>query len=169
MARRESGSTLVRFYQLPPGPVERALMGLLGRIYAKNLKACLVAASPEQAARLDESLWTQSVDSFLPHGPCTGPDVALHPILICTEPRDTNGATVLVLAHGRFVDTYADFDMVLDFVIDQSPEGLQISRGRYRRYRDAGCRMEYWVHVRESGWQLKAQETKDRSPQSLQA
>lgn len=158
MARHQPGNTVVRFYQWHQGPMEKSLIGLLGRIYDKNLKACLVAASPNHAARLDESLWTHSIDSFLPHGPCTGANASMHPIIICTEPKDINGATILVLTHGLFVETFADYDMILDFVIDQTPEGLQTSRGRYRRYREAGCHMEFWVQTHESGWQLKSKE-----------
>lgn len=166
MARQQPGDTVVRFYQLQQGPMEKPLVGLLGRIYGKDLKVCLVAASPQHAAHLDEFLWTHSVDSFLPHGPCTGPNASMHPIIICTEPKDINGASILVLAHGLFVATFADYDMILDFVSDQTPEGLQTSRGRYRRYREAGCRMEYWVQTRESGWQLKSQEPKEQGIQA---
>ncbi|MBF0148330.1 MAG: DNA polymerase III subunit chi [Magnetococcales bacterium] len=159
MARKESGATVVRFYQMPREGMEPGLAGLLGRIHAKELKACLVAADERQATRIDELLWTQPVDSFLPHGPCIGPDASFHPVIICIEPSDINGATVLVAAHGRFVESFAAYDMILDFVTDPTPEGLAGSRERYRRYRDAGCLMEYWIRERDSGWQLKSRTT----------
>lgn len=158
MARKATGATVVRFYQLDRGSVERTWASLLERIHANNLRACLVASNPEQAARLDDYLWTFSPDSFLPHGSCNGPEAADHPLIICMEPKDGNGATVLVLVHGGFVETFAQFDMVLDFVTDLTPEGLQASRERYRKYRELGCCMEYWVRTRDSGWQLKSKE-----------
>ncbi|MBF0423078.1 MAG: DNA polymerase III subunit chi [Magnetococcales bacterium] len=156
MSRLESDPPLVRFYQWNQGPLERILFGLLSRVYDRNLKACVVVADMEHARRLDTMLWTMESDSFLPHGACRGADSPRHPIILCTEPSDVNGASVLILAHGRFEDRFADFDQTLDFVVDHTPEGLQTSRGRYRRYRDAGGRMEFWVHTREDGWRLKA-------------
>lgn len=159
MARVESGTTLVRFYQWSQGPMERVLFGLLNRITAKNIKACIVVADQNQAARLDDALWTQGGhDSFLPHGACGGSDSQWHPIILCTEPQDINGASVLLLVHGRFEERFSDFDMVLDFVPGHTTEGLDASRERYRRYRDLGCRMEYWIHTPETGWTLKVKE-----------
>ncbi|MBF0435794.1 MAG: DNA polymerase III subunit chi [Magnetococcales bacterium] len=160
MARVEPGVTLVRFYQWAQGPMERLLFGLLSRIVAKNIKACVVVADQNHAARLDEALWTQGNDSFLPHGICGGADSVWHPILLCTEPQDINGATVLLLAHGRFEERFGDFDMVLDFVPGHIAEGVQASRERYRRYRDSGCRMEYWIHSPETGWTLQSRHPK---------
>ncbi|MBF0107988.1 MAG: DNA polymerase III subunit chi [Magnetococcales bacterium] len=155
MARKDPGATVVRFYQMPREGMERGLFNLLGKIYAQAIRSCLVAADATQAVRWDDLLWTGRIDSFLPHGSCVGDDASVHPILLCLEPSDINGATLLILVHGRFAEEFSRFDMVLDFVTDQTPAGLQSSRDRYRRYRDAGCRMEYWIQEPSSGWQCK--------------
>ncbi|MEO5332422.1 MAG: DNA polymerase III subunit chi [Magnetococcus sp. YQC-5] len=161
MARLREGVPTIRFYQLASSSPEAALIGILYKIVEQDAKACVLAKDAEQVRRLDELLWRQPQERFLPHGPWNGPDPSWQPVLIACEPDDRNGATILVLATPRWVEEPDRFDMVVDFVDPKEP--VAMARERYRRYQGAGCAMEYWIQSPEGRWTRKEKNIQDKT------
>lgn len=153
MARTHTGPTLVRFYQLASLPFANALTGIVGKAWQTGLKIGILAANPEQAQWVNDLLWRHPRESFLPHGLWNGPEPEHQPVLISIQPEDINGATLLVLASPETVEKPDRFDMVVDFAPTQDPAALSASRERYRRYRDLGCKLEYWTQDSQGKWE----------------
>lgn len=152
MARTHQGPTTVRFYQLASMPMETALVGIVGKAWERGMAVNLLARDAPQAQRLDDLFWIHSPNQFLPHGLWSGPDPELQPVLISLEPDERNGATLLVLAAPHLLQDPLRFDMIIDFLQGQDPEGLAAGRHRYRHYRRLGCQMEYWTQAPQGGW-----------------
>lgn len=144
----------VRFYQLSSTSLEKALVDIVNKAWKKGTKLCLMAHDPNHAQWLDDLLWRQPNDVFLPHGLWNGLDPERQPILISPEPDQRNGATLILLATPKLLRNPEKFDLVIDFVNGKSPNDLAASRQRYRHYRDLGCTMEYWAQSLQ-GWQKK--------------
>ncbi len=155
MARTHDDPPLVRFYQLAASPFESVLVRIVNKAWERGLRVCLRAADAGHAHYLNELLWRQPIDGFLPHGLWNGSEIEKQPVLIAPVVDDRNGASVIVLAVAERVPEPERFDMVVDFVPGADPNALAASRDRYRHYRDRGCTMEYWIQTPEGGWHKK--------------
>lgn len=157
--------TTVRFYQLGLSSLEAAVTGLLTKAWERGIKSTLLVPNEGAMRHWDGLLWRKPDESFLPHGPATGPDPDRQPILLATTPDDRNGATLLVLASPQPLEKPAAFDKVIEFVDGRNPTALTASRQRYRRYREQGCHLEYWIQESGRGWYLKHKtEATDQPP-----
>lgn len=155
MARTHQEPPKVRFYQLAAMPLEKALVGIVGKAWNLGFYICMLANSAHHARWLDDMLWRVPHDSFLPHGQWHRPDPERQPILISLEPDDRNKASIVVLAAPKLVADPHRFDMIIDFVQGQDPTATDASRHRYRHYLQMGCNMEYWTQTPLGGWQKK--------------
>lgn len=150
---KEGAPATVRFYQLAEMPLPKAMAGIAAKAVERGMKACVWAGN--RVKQWDDLLWTTPAESFLPHGPENGPDPENQPVLVCSEPSDVNGATVLLCVPALMLEEPDRFDLVIDFVHGADPHAVQESRARYRHYRDAGCAMEYWTQRPAGGWEKK--------------
>ncbi|MBF0609955.1 MAG: DNA polymerase III subunit chi [Magnetococcales bacterium] len=151
MARQNSGPPLVRFYQLAALPLHECIRRLAEKALERGLLVCVVTGGGEWETYLDDYLWQVPVQGFLPHGRCQDSQPHRQPVLLCQQPVDINGATVVMVANGILLEPHDPFDMIIDFAFVNNPQALQESRNRYLHYRKAGCTMEYWVQS-ETGW-----------------
>ncbi|MBF0379424.1 MAG: DNA polymerase III subunit chi [Magnetococcales bacterium] len=156
MARDKKDSpTTVRFYQLGKSTLEVAITTILNKAWAKGIRSTLLTPGDEPSRYWDNQLWYSPTDAFLPHGTQSDPDPELQPLLIASKPTDQNGATLIVLSTPQLIEKPEQFDMVVDFVDGSSPNALNASRVRYKKYMDLGCNMEYWIQGEDNKWSLK--------------
>jgi DNA polymerase III subunit chi len=76
---------------------EQALARLVAWHQGQGRRVLILASDERQARELDQLLWTHDQASFLPHALAGGPDEAREPVLIASQPRNPNAATVQVL------------------------------------------------------------------------
>lgn len=155
MARTGTGPPLVRFYQLAASPFETVLVRIANKAWERGLRVCLRAADASHAHHLNDLLWRQPADGFLPHGLWNGGHVERQPLLIAPGVDDRNGASVIILGVAEPLAQPDRFDMVVDFVPGGDPLARAASRDRYRHYRQLGCTLEYWIQAPEGGWSRK--------------
>ena len=94
------------------------------------------ARSPEEAASLDDLLWTFRDISFLPHCVIEGDDSRSEPITIGWQERAPGGDVLINLA--AEVPPFAEsFAHILE-PVPGDPELKQEARARFRHYRDRG-------------------------------
>ena len=100
----------------------------------------ILAASQEQAEQIDEQLWQQETDSFVPHALTTEPTVQQAPVEIGTFKPKRNRQLLINLSNdvppfaGRFAE-------VIDFVpTDETRK--QLARERYKQYRAVGFTLQ---------------------------
>ena len=105
-------ATRVDFYQLSRDPVEKVVAALAGKVLASGARAVVVADDPDLRKRLSTALWDEP-NSFLAHGEAGGPDDARQPVLIAADCAAPNGATIALIADGKWREEATGFERVL--------------------------------------------------------
>jgi len=121
---------------------------LTEKAYQQGHRVYLHVDTPEQAARLDDLLWTFRGGSFIPHSSGTSsddPDVRVH-VGYNDDPLDHSD--VLVNLGVQVPAFFSRFERVAE-VIDGDEQQRQQGRERYRFYRDRGYALE--SHTIKSG------------------
>ncbi len=100
----------------------------------------------QQAARLDQLLWTFSQGSFIPHSidgqsPTPPPPVLIGHTAELQNPEHAHEHEVLINLAEDIPLFFSSFKRVAE-VIDQQPENKISGRERYRFYRDRGYTLE---------------------------
>ena len=149
------------FYLLPSPEQPEALLALVCQLatarYRQGQSLFLYADSQEQAWQLDEALWQQDPDSFVPHGLSDEPTGHLAPVEIgFTAPRRNRQVLINL---GKEAPPFAGrFTEVVDFV--PTDETLkQLARERYKHYRAAGFTLQTLPAPQDGDGSAPSQET----------
>lgn len=110
-------------------------------------KITVLCSTQTQAEAFDEYIWQYPPDRFIPHNLYgEGPDMGT-PVEILWEDayqsmsRLRNKAVLINLSQ-IFIENQNGIQHIIDFV--PSDEALKIeARNRYKRYKQAGCQLEY--------------------------
>lgn len=136
-------STRVDFYLLnehvPDGKLKAACR-LSKKILAQNLTAYIHAADADQAARLDDLLWTFDQGSFIPHR-LDGSDSEAAPVVIGREPPTSDNPDVLINLDTAPPGQYQVYRRVAE-IVDALDADKQLGRQRYKLYKEHGCQLE---------------------------
>lgn len=127
------------------GSPELLACRLVDKVCRQGHQAYVLAATDDQARRLDELLWTYAAGSFVPHGlyqPERGePDLTAFPVLIgSTEPPATCHDVLVCLAD-PVPECFSRFVRLAEVVGPGEAEKAR-ARERYRFYRDRGYPLE---------------------------
>ncbi|QYK43540.1 MAG: DNA polymerase III subunit chi [Paracoccaceae bacterium] len=143
------------FYHLTRSTAEATARSLLARAVGQGWPVMLRGTDAARLARLDDWLWTESDEGFLPHGLEGGPHDARQPVLI-GRGAAANGARAFLLVDGATVsEAEARGAERLWLLFDgQDPAAVEAARGEWRRLTDLGLAAQYWSE--ESGrWAMK--------------
>lgn len=149
------------FYHLTQSPSDVALRVLLGKSLQAGWRVAVRGRSDATLDRLDEALWVQPPDSFLPHGRAGGPHDAAQPVLLTTGDAG-NDPTCLVSVEGAAVapEEVTQMDRVM-VLFDGHDEGaLQTAREQWKALTAAGCAAKYWSEA-SGRWEMKAESKRD--------
>ncbi|MFT5603618.1 MAG: DNA polymerase-3 subunit chi [Paracoccaceae bacterium] len=91
--------------------------------------------SAEQAAELDDLLWSFSAESFVPHA-LKAPEAKTR-VVIGSDSSAPEAAELLINLAAEIPDFFSRFQRVAEIVC-QEQRWLLPSRGRYRFYKDRG-------------------------------
>ncbi len=136
----------VDFYVLSqeaPDARLRVACRLVEKAYDQNLRTYVQTATPADAQRLDELLWTYSDRTFIPHEVNTG-NGASHErvtILLGDSPAPPSHRQLLVNLANRLPADFESFERVAE-IVDVDPENKRLSRERYKVYRERGCELD---------------------------
>lgn len=108
--------------------------------FRQNQTLFLLAQTQEQAEQLDEMLWQQDPNSFVPHGLSDEATVTQAPVEIGTGMPKRSRQVLINLADS--IPPFANrFAQIIDFVpADESQK--QQARDRYKQYRALGFTLE---------------------------
>lgn len=132
--------TRIDFYVLDSSdPKVRAVTAcrLAEKAYSQGLKVYIHTSSDDESLQLDELLWTFRQGSFLPHAvhvPSTDEPPA---ILLGHAHEPSIHTDVLINLSAEIPLFFSRFERVAELV-DQRPELLELSRERFRFYRERG-------------------------------
>lgn len=147
----------VYFYHLTRKPLEMTLPVLLDRARGAGWRVAVRGPDEGRLDWLDEKLWLEPEDGFLPHGRAGGPHDALQPILLTSgaagnDPQcimSIDGATLTPDEVHRLERTCILFD-------GNDPQAVDQARGQWKTLTGAACAAQYWSE--ESGrWEKKAE------------
>jgi DNA polymerase-3 subunit chi len=146
--------TEIRFYHMTQSSLEQALPVLLEKIIDRDWRAVVMAGSPERAEALTQQLWTYRDHGFLPHGNARDGNAADQPIWITDKDENPNRANVLMLVDGAATEQAAVYEMVCEVFDGGNADAVEISRARWKAYKDSGFDLTYWQQG-EKGWEKK--------------
>jgi DNA polymerase-3 subunit chi len=143
------------FYHLVRSSLEAVLPRILERVRGLDLKAVVVAATPERVESLTDALWRYDQDSFLAHGSAVDGHAADQPIWLTHVDENPNDAQVVVLCEGMEVVRPERFQRCIEIFDGRSEPAVAAARLRYKQALDAGHSLKYFRQT-ETGWELAA-------------
>ena len=145
----------IRFYHLLRQRVERALPALVGKALGTGKTIVVKTVDTQRVEFLNDALWTQDVQGFLPHGSAKDGHAADQPVWITDQDDVPNGARILICVDGAEVTTPEDFDLCCYVFDGNSDQAVHEARAKWKTYADQDLDMTYWQQT-EQGWQKKA-------------
>ena len=134
--------TRADFYIVPdPAIPYRFVCQVADKVRNEGYDIYIHAASREEAAAIDDLLWTFQDISFLPHAAIDSADgVEDCPIIIGWEGETPAPRRVLINLSGAMPDNPDAYERIIE-VVPSDPAGRQQARLRYKDYRDRGVEM----------------------------
>ena len=140
----------VDFYHLTVTPLERALPGIAVKVVESGQRLLIVSADEHQRQRIDGSLWTWQVESFLAHAQAGAGNDSDQPVLIASEVVPANGARFVALIDGEWREAALEFDRAFHFF-----DGDKIAEARvaWKGLADReGVERRYWKQDDNGRW-----------------
>jgi len=134
------------FFLMPDkaeGEQNRLICDKIAELYRKHKRLRVWARNQQQAEALDELLWQQPSDAFIPHnllgeGPATGA-----PVELCWpesgDIKSRPGYALFNLAED--IPVQAQQSQKLYDIVPADDNGKKVARERYKHYRARGCQM----------------------------
>jgi DNA polymerase-3 subunit chi len=139
--------TEVIFVEVTASRMEMRTCEIAERTYAQGISLQIIAANQEQAARLDELLWSFRPDSFVPHGLYQGDqNEPSQPVAITHVTERVSGIEGLIMMDYCPVDLVKQFSQAIHLVVVDNPERLEASRRYWTQLKDAGFTMKHQKH-----------------------
>lgn len=145
------------FYHLTRSAPEDLVRLLVGRALAMGWRVAIRGTDQAALDRLDERLWLEPEDGFLPHGLAGGPHDADQPVLLTRGQDVPNGAKALMLLDGAPTSAAEIAALERVWIVFDGGDATAVdhARGQWRDLTGAGAAAEYWSE--ESGrWQMKS-------------
>ena len=147
----------IAFYHLERARLELALPKLLEKTLATGKRALVIAGTEARVESLANALWTYDQDSWLPHGTTKDGNAEDQPVWLATDDANPNNATFLFLADGVTTDRLADYERCFEMFDGNDPAMVEVARGHWTAYKDAGHDLTYWQQTRSGRWEKKAE------------
>lgn len=150
-------TTEVGFYHLTRGRIEQVLPRLMVKVLDAGHRAVVRGRDPVVLRLLDEKLWTEIPESFLPHALMPCDTAASQPILL-TETSDVpNGAKVAVMLDPELPDDAESFTRLLLMFDGEDSAALAQAREAWKKVKQVkGLTASYWTQGEKGGWQKSA-------------
>ncbi len=137
--------TEVTFVEVTASRMEMRACEIAEHTYAQGERLQIIAIDEEQAARLDDLLWTYKPDNFVPHGPWKSMDnESAQPVVITTRKERVPGIAALLTMDYCPVEMVRQFSTVIHVVVVDNQERLEASR-------------RYWTLLKDAGFSLRHQ------------
>jgi DNA polymerase-3 subunit chi len=137
--------TEVTFVEVTASRMEMRACEIAEHTCAQGDRLQIIAMDEEQAARLDDLLWTYKPDNFVPHGLWKSMDnESAHPVVITTRKEQVPGIASLLTMDYCPVEMVRQFSTVIHVVVVDNQERLEASR-------------RYWTLLKDAGFSLRHQ------------
>lgn len=135
----------------------------MAKVLQSGARAVIRCGSQERLALLDDALWKEPADGWLPHGSVRDGKAEAHPLWLTLEEENPNGASVLVLTESVWPTDPTPDDgagplgcgRVLILFDGRDEQAIQSARSRWTEVKAAGATLVYWQQTPAGGWQEK--------------
>jgi DNA polymerase III subunit chi len=149
--------TEVLFYQLKGQSFEQVLPALIQKSLERGWRVAVQGSSEERVDALDAHLWTWRDDAFLPHGTWRDAEAAEQPILLTVNGGNPSGAAVRFLVEdAEMPDDVAAYERVVLLFDGDDPDALEAARARWRKAKEQGFDVTYWLSDKNGRWERQA-------------
>ncbi len=133
------------FYHLTRSTEAELLGQILPRALGQGWRVFIRGTDPAALARLDDRLWADPPDGFLPHGLAGGARDARQPVLIGTG-TPANGAVAMVLLDGATATADEARPLARLWVVfdGQDEAAIAGARALWKDLAAGGLALEYW-------------------------
>lgn len=118
----------------------RFVCQLVEKVRNEGYDVCIRAASREDAATLDNLLWTFRDISFLPHAPISTAAGEDCPVVIGWKGEPLPSRRVLINLSGATPEDARAYERIVE-VVPSAPSDRHQARLRYKDYRDRGLEL----------------------------
>ena len=146
----------IDFYHLTQSDLAEALVTLLKKTHLAGKKALIQCPRPAAEA-IDDALWTQDPESWIPHGldDAKGIEYATSWILSDGKTNPIN-AEFLFLLHGSERSDLGQFERIFNLFDGRSEAQVQQARSQWQAWRDAGdLEMRYFAQDDAGKWEKR--------------
>jgi DNA polymerase-3 subunit chi len=131
--------TRIEFITLKRPERARVLCDLAEEFYLAGQRVLVMVQDDNQGVTLDRFMWTWKKAAFIPHVYENGSvDCHDEPVVIVAEEENPNGAQVLLMGVPCSLEFIRHFQHVTDFAEVFDEARLQVSRDRFKKYRELG-------------------------------
>jgi DNA polymerase-3 subunit chi len=148
--------TEIRFYHLQTQTQEQALPLLLSKAVERGMRVVLKLRDDGEVERMNETLWTFTPDSFLPHGSKKDGKAEHQPVWLTATDENPNKATVLFAGQGVQSETPENFELCCEILDGRDDSSISAARERWKTYKEKGFTVTYWQQTERGGWEQKA-------------
>ena len=149
-------ATEVNFYHLNKASLEDALPRLLQKTLQAGERAVVLLGSPERVEALNNHLWTNDPNGFLPHGAQRDGEAERQPVWLTHLDENPNKAAFLFVADRARSERVADFKRCFELFDGRDDEAVAEARQRWKAYKEQGHAIVYWQQTEGGGWENKA-------------
>ena len=136
--------TEITFVEVTASRMEMRACEIAEHTYAQGERLQIIALDEEQAARLDDLLWTYKPDNFIPHGIWKSMDSESdQPVLITTRKEPVPGIASLLTMDYCPVEMVQQFSQVIHVVVVDNQERLEASRRDWTLLKHAGFSLRH--------------------------
>ncbi len=136
--------TEVIFVEITASRMEMRACEIAEHTYAQGERLQIIAIDEEQAARLDDLLWTYKPDNFIPHGLWKSMDnESGQSVVITTRKERVPGIASLLTMDYCPIEMVQQFSKVIHVVLVDNQERLEASRRYWTLLKDAGFSLSH--------------------------
>lgn len=148
----------VYFYHVTQNPLLNTLATLLDKSLQAGWRVAVRGMDPGYLEHVDQALWQNPRDGFLPHGQVGGAHDADQPVLLTTGKEMPNGARCVISLEGAeiSVEEIAASDRACILFDGTDNEAVDRARAQWKSLTAGGAKAVYWSEETGS-WIKKAE------------
>jgi len=130
-------SAEITFIVLNSAVKSRIVCDLTEKCYLNNQRIVIYTKSEEECKKIDSLLWTWKQQSFIPHKCLDSLSKSQNePVVLTTSIESSADYDTVILVDPLPMETVSQFSTVIDFAEKYDSQGIELSRKRYKLYKD---------------------------------
>jgi DNA polymerase-3 subunit chi len=139
-------------YHLTSRPVSRAVAELCEKALERGMVVDIISPSADRLTALDEALWMEPKDAFLPHVRWQEDLLEGEPLRLGTVPCPNPPASLAILLDGARLTEPRPYARVMWVFEDADTVARDAARDAFKQAKTAGTVARYFTEAGSGGW-----------------